>query len=62
VKYISGAESLKGLDKQIAQAKLGVEFPDGGPARLYRRGMVVCDKLQDCNLVLLLPEGVHAVD
>ena len=62
VKYISGSATMKDMDKQIAATKFGVEFPDGGTARLYRRGMAVCEKVSGCNLVLLLPESVHAFD
>jgi hypothetical protein len=62
VKYVSGSESLKGMEKQIAAMKFGVEFPDVGPVRLYRRGMAVCEKVEGCNVVLLLPDSVHAVD
>lgn len=62
VKYLSGSDSLKPLANQIAALKFGVEFPDPGPVRLYRRGMVVCEKFEGCNLVLLLPDSVHVVD
>lgn len=62
VKYISGSQSLKGMEKQIAATNFGVEFPDAGPIRLYRRGMAVCEKAEGCNVVLLLPDSVHAVD
>ena len=62
VKYVSGSESLKAMDKEIAAMKFRVEFPDVGPARVYRRGMAVCEKVEGCNIVLLLPDSVHAVD
>ena len=62
VKYVSGSESLKTMDKEIAAVKFGVEFPDVGPARVYRRGMAVCEKVAGCNIVLLLPDSVHAFD
>ncbi len=62
VKYVSGSEALKAMDKEIAAMKFGVEFPDVGPARVYRRGMAVCEKVAGCNIVLLLPDSVHAVD
>jgi tetratricopeptide (TPR) repeat protein len=62
VKYISGSQSFKGMEKQIAAMKFGVEFPDAGPARLYRRGMAVCEKVEGCNVVLLLPDSANVVD
>ena len=62
VKYVSGSEALKAMDKEIAAMKFGVEFPDVRPARVYRRGMAVCEKVAGCNIVLLLPDSVHAFD
>ena len=45
VKYGSGSDSLKAMEKQIAALKFGVEFPDAGPVHVYRRGMAVCEKV-----------------
>jgi tetratricopeptide (TPR) repeat protein len=62
VRYSSGDESLKSLTDQIAALKFKTEFPDATPSRVFRRGMMVCSKISGCDFVLLLPEGVHAVD
>jgi tetratricopeptide (TPR) repeat protein len=61
VKYVSGSESLKAMSTQIPSAKFKVEFPDAGPARLFRRGMLVCGKVTGCSVVLLLPNDVYQV-
>ena len=62
VKYVSGSESLKSLTGKIEEAKYKVEFPDSGPSRLYRRGLVACGRLSGCDVALLLPSSVHTVD
>jgi tetratricopeptide (TPR) repeat protein len=62
VKYLSGSESLKMMSAQIASAKFKVKFPDSNPVRLFRRGMVVCGTVTGCDVVLLLPDSIHAAD
>jgi tetratricopeptide (TPR) repeat protein len=59
VKYLSGEESLKPMAAKIAAAKFNVEFPDAGPVRMYRRGVLVCSKLSGCDVALLLPDSLH---
>jgi hypothetical protein len=42
VKFISGAEQLKPLAKQIAAAHYVAPVPEGSRARLVRRGILMC--------------------
>jgi tetratricopeptide (TPR) repeat protein len=62
VKYVSGSELLKPMTAQIAAAKFKVEFPDAGPVRLMRQGILACTKVSGCDIVLLLPNDVQHVD
>lgn len=55
VTQIDGDESLRALSDKIKQAKYNVEFPDAGPARITRRGILSCESL-GCDLVLLQPD------
>jgi tetratricopeptide (TPR) repeat protein len=55
VTQIDGDESLKALSEKIKEAKYNVEFPDVGPVRIVRRGILSCGSL-GCDLVLLQPD------
>jgi hypothetical protein len=46
---------LKALSEKIKGAKYNVEFPDPGPVKIVRRGIVSCGSL-GCDLVLLQPD------
>ena len=62
VRFQSGDDSLKSWSPKIQAAGFNAEFPDKTPARLYRRGMLVCSKYTGCNVVLLIPDSVHLVE
>jgi tetratricopeptide (TPR) repeat protein len=62
VRYQMGDEPLKSLADQIAVLKFNTEFPNSTPAKVFRRGMLVCGKIAGCDFVLMLPDSVHAVD
>jgi tetratricopeptide (TPR) repeat protein/transglutaminase-like putative cysteine protease len=55
--FISGAESLKNAGTALASTDFHVEFPDGGPEKIARRGILSCSQYTtpSCQLVLLLP-------
>ena len=61
VKFISGDEKLKPMTTQIAKSKLRAEFPDSTPARLTRRGLLVCGQ-SGCDFTLLLPDTPYATE
>jgi tetratricopeptide (TPR) repeat protein len=62
VKYVSGGETLRTLATRMGAAKFKVEFPNSDPVRLTRRALAACNKFSGCDVVLLLPDSVHAVD
>ncbi len=61
VKFIIGDEKLKPMTTQIASSKLRAEFPDSTPARLTRRGLLLCGQA-GCDLTLLLPDTPYATE
>jgi tetratricopeptide (TPR) repeat protein/transglutaminase-like putative cysteine protease len=58
VKFISGDEHLKSMTQQIASSKLRADFPDSTPARLTRRGVLVCGGT-GCDFTFLLPNDAY---
>jgi len=62
VKFISGSDELKSADQALRSAKLKVVFPDDGPTRLVRRGILGCYAVTGCSFVMLEPNDVHSVD
>lgn len=63
VKFISGAEELRGAAKDLAAAKFDVIFPDETPAQILRRGIMMCHSLtKSCEFVFLPPDSVQSVD
>jgi len=56
IKYVRGARSLESLISRFAFAKLNVEFPDAGPAKLVRSGILRCTNM-GCDFVLLAQDG-----
>jgi tetratricopeptide (TPR) repeat protein len=59
VKFVSGDERLKPMASQIANSKVRADFPDATPARLTRRGVLMCGST-GCDFTLLLPSAVYA--
>jgi transglutaminase-like putative cysteine protease/tetratricopeptide (TPR) repeat protein len=58
VQFINGDEALKGAMNAISRAHFtNVPFPDDGPERIVRRGILSCSQYTtpNCNLVFLLP-------
>jgi tetratricopeptide (TPR) repeat protein len=58
VKFVSGDERLKPMAAQIAASNLRAQFPDSTPARLTRRGVLMCGSI-GCDFTLLLPGAVR---
>ena len=61
VKFVSGDEKLKSMTTQIANSKLRANFPDTSPARLTRRGVLVCGS-SGCDFTLLLPSAPYSTE
>ncbi len=62
VKFISGADELKSATKYLAKAHYNVLFPDNGPTRLVRRGILGCYSYTGCSFVLYTPDMVRSVN
>jgi hypothetical protein len=62
VKFISGSDELKSAVSALSTASINQPFPDDGPTRLVRRGMLGCYPTAGCSLVLLPPDMVHSAD
>ncbi|HUK32052.1 MAG TPA: DUF3857 domain-containing protein [Candidatus Acidoferrum sp.] len=63
VKFISGSDALRNVDKQIVELKINVLFPDDHPTKLLRRAILSCEpSAARCDLSLITPDMVHKVD
>ncbi len=61
VKFVSGSEELKSADKALRTIDFKFPFPDGGPSRIVRRGILSCYPVTGCNFVLYNIGDVHSV-
>jgi transglutaminase-like putative cysteine protease/tetratricopeptide (TPR) repeat protein len=60
-RFISGPDSLRTAAIALAQASYGLEFPDDGPEKLVRRGILSCSETgkPGCQFTLLLPASTR---
>lgn len=61
-KFISGSDQLKDAGKALATVNFNVAFPDQGPERLLRRGILQCDPITHCTFVVYPLEMVRSVN
>jgi tetratricopeptide (TPR) repeat protein/transglutaminase-like putative cysteine protease len=63
VKFISGAEELRGVTKQLAAAKFDAPFPDEHKTKILRRGILMCHPgAVGCEFVLFTPDAVQSLN
>jgi tetratricopeptide (TPR) repeat protein len=62
VKFISGSEKLKSAEKYLREAAFKASFPDDGPTKLLRRGILSCSSITGCAFVLYTPDTVRSVN
>jgi tetratricopeptide (TPR) repeat protein len=62
IKFISGSDELRAADKILSSAKFDVIFPDDGPTRLVRRGILSCYKSVGCSFTFVNPRDVHSLN
>jgi tetratricopeptide (TPR) repeat protein len=62
VKYVSGSEKLKAGEKVLSGAAFHLPFPDDGPTKLLRRGILNCSAVSGCSFVLYPPGSVRSVN
>jgi hypothetical protein len=60
-KFISGSDSLKGVQKALESTNYNQPFPDEHPTRILRRGIVGCYQYTGCSFVLLSPDTVSSI-
>ncbi len=55
--FINGAEALRPAASALLKANYGLAFPDDGPERIVRRGILSCSTYTSpsCQFVMLLP-------
>ncbi len=61
VKFISGSDSLRGVQKTLESTNFNLKFPDDRPTRILRRGIVGCYQYTGCSFVLMPPDAVFSV-
>lgn len=63
VKFISGSEKLRGAADRIAALQYRDSFPDKGPTKILRRGVLTCNKgIASCDFVVLPVDSVRSVE
>ncbi len=62
VRFISGVGELKSQDKQLKSTNFRFTFPDNGPARLLRKGVLGCYQYSGCIFTLVQPDEVKSVN
>jgi tetratricopeptide (TPR) repeat protein len=60
-RFANGDEKLKGAESALSKISYKLAFPDDGPERIIRRGILSCSQYTTpaCNLVLLLPANTQ---
>ena len=63
VQYVSGSAKLQPFSDKLRALDYGQMFPDGSPAKLVRRGTLVCSaSAGECTFRLILPENVRTLN
>jgi hypothetical protein len=62
VRFVSGPEKLKAAEKVLSSAPFEIRFPDDGPTRIVRRGVLSCSSISGCSFVLYTPDLVRSVN
>jgi tetratricopeptide (TPR) repeat protein/transglutaminase-like putative cysteine protease len=62
VKFLSGSETLRTAVKDLSSARFNVTFPDAGPEKILRRGVLDCERVvHSCQFILMTPDSVHSI-
>jgi tetratricopeptide (TPR) repeat protein len=62
VKFIGGSEELRAAARTLETSNFKFPFPDDGPTRLVRRGILACYPVTGCSFVLYNIVDVHSVN
>jgi hypothetical protein len=57
--FISGADALRSARQALMRTKIDQPFPDNGPEKIARRGIVSCSQYTtpNCQFTMLLPSN-----
>jgi tetratricopeptide (TPR) repeat protein len=61
-RFVSGSEKLKSAGTGLTSIDFKMPFPDDGPTRLLRRGILSCSSITGCSFVLYTPDLVRSVN
>jgi tetratricopeptide (TPR) repeat protein len=61
VKFVNGSDELKSADKNLRAISIKFPFPDDGPTRLVRRGILSCYPVTGCSFVVYNLSDVHSI-
>jgi tetratricopeptide (TPR) repeat protein/transglutaminase-like putative cysteine protease len=62
VKFISGPPELRAAMKDLSLARFDESFPDAGPEKIVRRGVLDCEPaVPYCQFILMTPDLVRSV-
>jgi tetratricopeptide (TPR) repeat protein len=61
VRFVSGDEALRPMADVVRGTSFSRMFPDDGPAKILRRGVVGCTVAGGCALTLILPNDAKPV-
>jgi tetratricopeptide (TPR) repeat protein/transglutaminase-like putative cysteine protease len=62
VRFVSGNENLRAFAENLGHLDYGTMFPDAAPAKLVRRGTLMCAATGNCTLTLEIPDSVRAAN
>ena len=63
VKFSSGPPELRAAMKDLSQARFDESFPDAGPEKIVRRGVLDCEpSVPYCQFILMTPDSVQSVN
>jgi tetratricopeptide (TPR) repeat protein/transglutaminase-like putative cysteine protease len=62
VNFVSGSQELRAAEKTLRAIAFKFPFPDDGPARLVRRGILSCYPVTGCTFVLYNLSDVRSVN
>jgi len=63
VKFISGPPELRAAMKDLSLARFDEPFPDAGPEKIVRRGVLDCEpSVPYCQFILMTPDSVQSVN
>jgi tetratricopeptide (TPR) repeat protein/transglutaminase-like putative cysteine protease len=61
VKFISGPPELRAAVKDLSSARFDDSFPDAGPEKVVRRGVLDCEPaVSYCQFILMTPDSVYS--